>query len=159
MGHFLSDLDRSQEAVDLVKEYYVQNGFSVRELERDEQHLGDLEIIDNSLGLNEHVCNVEVKYDIMAARTGNLCFEMSNGKRPTGIMETKADKVFYVVPNKKSKMVFVFNVDKLREFIQNPENVTIKNGGDRRRFTLALAKTFVVMGSDALDEYFVVSDA
>ncbi len=137
MGHFLSDLDKSCEAVDLVKKLLEDQGLQVRELEKAEQKMGDLEVKDAP---NPGISYVEVKYDMRARRSGNLCFEMSNGTRETGIMETQADFVYYVVPSDGCKMVFIFEIEKLKEYIQDPANVKMAKGGDKRKFDLALVK-------------------
>jgi hypothetical protein len=92
----------------------------------------------------------------MAKRTGNLCFEMSNGSRNTGIMETEADKVYYVVPGKGCKVVFVFDTEKLRSYITEPGNATIKNGGDKGKFVLALVSVTKVVGDGLPEEYFSI---
>ncbi|TFH22782.1 hypothetical protein E4G67_03970, partial [Candidatus Bathyarchaeota archaeon] len=105
MGHFLSDLDRSKRAVSALLAHYKEMGTAIRELEgKEEQKYGDLRIV-----LQEEHVNIEVKFDEMAAKTGNLCFEMSNGSKMTGIMSTKADKVYYVVPNEASATVYIFD--------------------------------------------------
>lgn len=153
MGHFLSDLQRSRHAVNVLLQHYKAIGYVVRELEgKEEQKLGDLR-----LTIQEEHINIEVKLDEMAGRTGNLCFEMSNGTKMTGIMTTQADKVYYVVPGKESAMVYVFDTQKLREFISEPSNVTIKNGGDKRKFVLALAKIQDVVDSGLPEEVFEVA--
>lgn len=153
MGHFLSDLERSKRAVNALLEHYRTIGHAIRELEgKEEQKFGDLR-----LTIEEDHVNIEVKFDEMAAKTGNLCFEMSNGTKITGIMATKADRVYYVVPNDEAAIVYVFDTEKLREFISNPANVTIKNGGDRRKFVLALAKIHAVVDSGLPEEVFEIA--
>lgn len=152
MGHFLRDLDRSKRAVNALLEHYKAIGHAIRELEgKEEQKFGDLR-----LTIEEDHVNIEVKFDEMAAKTGNLCFEMSNGSKMTGIMSTKADMVYYVVPNKEAATVYVFDTKKLRDFISEPSNVTIKNGGDRRKFVLALAKIQAVVDSELPEEIFEI---
>lgn len=134
MGRFLSDLDRSREAVELLIDHFIDENFVAYELEgKEEQKFGDI-----CLEQAEQIINVEVKYDIMAARTGNLCFEMSNGKKPTGIMTTKADRVLYVVPRKGFKEIFEFDPKELRKFIKGLPKKSIKKGGDGWRFKLAI---------------------
>lgn len=137
MAHynFLRDLSQSQEAVDAIINHFIDKGFVAYELiGKKQQKFGDLTYVTT----NGDEFFVEVKYDIKAADTNNLCFEMSNGKKMTGIMATKADLVHYVVPRKGYKEVFVFCTEKLRKYIQNPSNVNIKNGGDKKKFILAL---------------------
>lgn len=150
MGHFLSDLQRSRVAVNVLMDRYKSLGFDVKELlTKDEQRSGDFSITED-----DTVLNIEVKFDEMAAKTGNLCFEMSNGSRMTGIMETMADIVMYAVPYEHGFNVYVFRTQELREFITNPQNVIIKNGGDKKKFVLALAKITSVVDSNLPNEIF-----
>lgn len=87
----------------------------------------------------------EVKYDIMAAKTGNLCFELSNGKKGTGLLSSAATYVIYVVPTevKGEYNLFTFQrswlINKL--FLMSLEKdkaLRIVKGGDDNRFLLAL---------------------
>lgn len=154
MGNFLSDLDKSKEAVNLIMNYLSKLDLDVQEASKKEQHLGDIFVTEKS----GDVFTVEVKYDIMAQRTGNLCFEMSNGSKNTGIMTTQADFVYYVVPGKGKKVIFVFKTEKLREFITLPENVIIKNGGDKRKFVLALVKMSDVVDKSLAETVFSIEE-
>lgn len=148
---FLSDLDKSAVAVNALIDHFKRGGFGVRELPKDEQKFGDIELARDNIKTF-----VEVKYDIMAGRTGNLCFEKSNGKRATGIMETLADKVYYVVPGKGAKVVFGFSTAALREYLDKSDKVTIKSGGDRKKFVLALVAIADVIGDGLCEEFFTL---
>lgn len=152
MGHFLSDYNKSQEAVDTLKTYFSSLGWSVRELSREEQKLGDLEISRGS-----ELLNIEVKFDIMSKRTGNLCFEMSNGSRKTGILETQADRIYYVIPGKKHKNIFIFEPTKLRDYLESSNNVIIKNGGDKGKFILGLVKISNIIADELMEDFLVVT--
>lgn len=102
------------------------------------QEYGDFQLIDG-----ETPINVEVKYDILAENTGNMCFEFSNGKgKLTGIMATKADVVAYVLNNKGGFVVYLFLKDVLKDYLIDSSNssmVRIVNGGDKKNFTMALS--------------------
>ncbi len=131
---FKRDLALSVEAVQLVMEHITDRGMVCHELEgKEEQKLGDIRVL-----LDDCEFTIEVKLDVMAESTGNLCFELSNGKRLTGILETGADEVFYVVPCGKSRRIFKFEIEKLRKYILDPPNVVMKKGGDKKKFDLAL---------------------
>lgn len=136
MAHynFRKDLAASHEAVHAILDALQAQGHIARELPKEEQDFGDIGVL-NGFGEEDFI---EVKYDLYAKKSGNLCFEMSNGKKLTGIMVTKADNVYYVVPYEGGKKVFVFQTKALQSYIQNPSNVTMKKGGDRKRFDLAL---------------------
>ena len=152
MGHFLKDLEASQEAVDAIMDYLTDKGHVPFELEGKEQKLGDIGLLQE----DGSQFNIEVKYDMAARRSGNLCFEMTNGRKLTGIMTSKADAIYYVVPGKDKKDVYVFNPCKLRKYIQDPGNVKMVNGGDRRRFSLALVPIQKVLDDGLPSESFSV---
>lgn len=138
MGNFISDLHSSKWAVDAVSQYLVDRGYAVRELEKDEQYLGDIAVDKGG-----KVKNIEIKYDKMSLRTGNFCFELSNGKRDTGISTTAADWVVYVVPAAKSDehsaTAYVFLSSDILNFVESSPDVKIKSGGDKKKFKLAIA--------------------
>ena len=125
MGNFLKDLNT---LLNLRKRRYEL-------VTREEQKSGDIRIVFDATDI---ALNIEVKFDLMAEKTGNLCFELSNGKKLTGILDTSADEVFYVVPSGNTRRIFKFEIDKLRKYILKPENVISKKGGDNKKFDLAL---------------------
>jgi len=155
VGNFLRDLDTSQEAVQLVMTHLIDRDLICYELvSKEEQKLGDIRVLfDDNLGVE---LNIEVKFDVMAEQTGNLCFELSNGSKLTGILETGADEVFYVVPDGKSKKIFKFEIDELRKYILNPLNVIIKMGGDKKKFSLALVSMHKIVKDDIPFEVVVI---
>ncbi len=155
MGNFLRDLDRSKAAVNALMEHYKAEGYTVGELVgKEDQKMGDFWY--RLLPEHDDIC-VEVKFDMYAKRSGNLCFEMSNGSKPTGIMTTMADKVCYVVPTDEGARVFVFDPEELRTYIQDPTKVEIKNGGDKKKFVLALAKMTSVVEDGLPQEVFEIT--
>lgn len=107
------------------------------------QKHGDFQIVGHSCGT---LFNVEVKYDIMAENTGNMCFELANGKGDyTGIMSTQADILAYVLNNKGSYVVYLFSLPNIKEFLFNGnKSVRVVNGGDRKRYSMALAPVDLV---------------
>jgi len=92
----------------------------------------------------------EVKYDEMAFDTGNICFEVSNGTKLTGIFASKSHEILYVIPTKKSKeyQVFKFNRIKLLKWLdENPTLTRAVNGGDRNKFSLLLVKRDILISN------------
>jgi len=153
---FRKDLALSQEAVELVMNHLIDNDISCHELEgKEEQKYGDIRSYPN--GLEEPV-DIEVKFDIMAEKTGNLCFELSNGKKLTGMLGTKASEVYYVVPEGSLRKIFKFRLDKLRDYILEPANVIMKKGGDSRKFHLALVKADKIIEDDVAFDIVVVDN-
>lgn len=152
MGSFVRDLRRSKEAVQALMDHYREDDIVVGELEgKENQKKGDF--FFEAFGKKT---NVEVKFDMYAKRSGNLCFEKSNGTKATGIMTTAADCIMYVVPSDDAYMVFVFDPKKLRDYIQNSPNITIKNGGDKKKFVLALAKMTDIMADKLPNKVFFI---
>jgi hypothetical protein len=89
--------------------------------------------------------HIEVKFDKYATKSGNLCFEMFDHKgQPSGIMATEADLMVFLVAkslNDKNKMVFEFDVHKLRKFIEyhmDSGEYKIVKGGDGNAFEMML---------------------
>lgn len=107
------------------------------------QKHGDFQIKGAKCG---SLLNVEVKYDIMAEDTGNMCFELANGKGDyTGIMATEADILAYVLNNKGSYVVYLFLLPNIKDFLFNGnKSVRVVNGGDKKRYSMALAPVNLV---------------
>lgn len=151
MGHyyFLKDLEESKVAVNIVKAYLgelhkdVEN-VQIEELKRDRQTEGDVEVISDC-GIS--YC-VEVKYDMMAKKTGNLCFETHNSKgKLTGISSTEADEVHYVVPTEEGFVLYVFKTEELREYLFDVKNIDkfkSVRGGDRRATSMLLVSRVLI---------------
>lgn len=141
---FNKDLELSKQAVEAVKYDYIQDGCLVRDIDtKEEQVNGDLAWrFKNESELNEEY--IEVKYDIMSTKTGNLCFEIFNGSgRPTGILRTPAETIAYVLDSNNGYTIMYFNADELRAWIFNPKNykkVRMVAGGDGGRYKMLLVK-------------------
>ena len=152
MGHysFLRDLEESKVAVNVVKVYieklYKEMGsvVTITELEKARQKEGDIEIADDCGGK----FTVEVKYDMMAKKTGNLCFETHNIKgKLTGISSTEAEEVYYVVPDETGYMLYMFNTKKLKSYLFDAANTSkfrSVKGGDRWSTFMLLVKREVI---------------
>ncbi len=152
MGHyfFLKDLEESKVAVNVVKSYLSQlhknvKGLEITELERARQKEGDLEV---TFKRKASYC-VEVKYDMMAKKTGNMCFETHNKKGDlTGIASTEADEIHYVVPRDEGFILYVFNTKSLRKYLYDEKNIgkfRMVKGGDRRATSMILVKIDVLL--------------
>jgi hypothetical protein len=141
--YFLKDLEESKVAVCIVRQYLKEvhngvNNLEITELQRARQNEGDLEI-KSSCGLS--YC-VEVKYDIMAKKTGNLCFETHNAKgKLAGIFSTEAEEIHYVVPSDSGFSLYTFKTESLRTYLYNEDNISkfkVIKGGDRRATSMIL---------------------
>lgn len=69
------------------------------------------------IGTDYEVFTVEVKYDEMQAKTGNIAIEFYNSKldRPSGLSATKADLWCHVLQDS----VWITSVDKLKKFCKD----------------------------------------
>jgi hypothetical protein len=149
MAHysFRRDLKDSEIGVKAASDYFAKKyNATIRELPKAEQGRGDFEVTPTKytgMGNVEEQPSifVEVKFDLMAAKTSNLCFEVSNGKKATGIMSTEADKVVYVVPQGEGFKLFIFGRADLLNYLANPVNVgkfRLVRGGDGHRFSMVI---------------------
>jgi hypothetical protein len=148
---FVKDMAASKEAVGLLMDFFADQGEVVVECDKATQQLGDIK-----LERPDGDVYVEVKYDIMAKRTGNLCFELANNKGATGITTTGATWVYYVVPCEGTqRLIFAFETAALRSFLDTSKCVKIKNGGDGKRFTLAIVSIKDIIASAPHKSFFL----
>lgn len=92
----------------------------------------------------------EVKYDEKARDTGNICFEVSNGTKLTGVFASKVDYVFYIVPTKQKDTYEVFKMGRhqIVDWLKNnPKLTKAVNGGDKNKFSLLLVKKDVLLNA------------
>lgn len=139
--NFRKDLEDSKLAEVVVKKFLeAKLNREIPTLAKERQGEGDLDVGEYT---------VEVKYDKMAASTGNLCFEVANGAgKSTGVAATKAKFIYYVVPRKAGFSIYEFDTNNLRSFLfdtGNSSKMRIVNGGDRRAYTLMLVSESVVL--------------
>lgn len=77
---------------------------------------------------------IEVKYDVMAERTGNIAVEYfnSNKDEPSGVANTTSDMWVFVINDSGNKTVWAISVKKFKEFLSNPDNKhrVFHNAGD-----------------------------
>lgn len=108
----------------LVQDAFIKAGFNCEKTQAKLAH--DL-VFDN----DKHI---EVKYDIMSAKTGNLAIEFFNSKKGTasGISATSAMYWAHVVLNTDgTNSIYLALVSKLKEWIQNNKPLkTVTHGGD-----------------------------
>lgn len=78
-----------------------------------------------------HNTTFEVKYDLMAAKTGNIAIEFFNSKsnKPSGIGITEADYWIHVLKIDNINTIFICPVNELKEFIKNTKPKRIVYGG------------------------------
>lgn len=75
---------------------------------------------------------LEVKFDVMACRTGNVAIEFWNSKKnePSGLSATKADIWSHVILDDNNMTVWMANCDTLREFVEDNPTRTLMKAGD-----------------------------
>lgn len=133
---FKRDLADGKRGETIVRTYLESRGLNVEELPKKSPE-GDLKAQSTSAN---SPTSYEVKYDIMSKRTGNMCFEVANGKGDlTGIAATKADIVVYVVPLEKGHALYLFSREVLYNWLfKEGIEHRIVNGGDKKRFSMIL---------------------
>lgn len=142
---FRRDIVDGKRGEAIVKSYLERFGKKVDELPPRNPR-GDLvQWLDDELSLS-----YEVKYDLKSRQTGNMCFEIANGKgQITGIAATKADYIVYVVPNDDGHTLYLFVREKLYDWLFNSGiNHRIVNGGDKKKFSMILVPLDTI---DSLD--------
>lgn len=90
---------------------------------------------------------VEVKFDVMAAKTGNIAIETRNSfqNTPSGIEATKADIWTIVLKELDSYAVFITTVPKLKAFIKQFRPLReIPNAGDCNANILLYREDFIL---------------
>ena len=71
----------------------------------------------------------EIKADRLSYKTGNLCIEIANSGRPSGITSTKSDYWGYFVIKPYGYDLYLIPTEELKEMI-NPKKYKVIRGGD-----------------------------
>lgn len=162
MAHysFRKDLEDSKKGVGVAASYFAANYNAViRELPKAEQHKGDFEVKPRRILVGDFIepttfC-VEVKFDLMAAKTSNLCFEVDNGKKATGILATKAERIVYVVQQSGGFKLFIFRTPDLLAYLANTANsgkFRLVRGGDGKRFGMVIVPLTTIEADKVAEE-------
>lgn len=117
---------RGEEFVrDLLNEYKMEAELNDN---HDERHLYDI-----SAKLGRKKFTLEVKFDMMAQKTGNIAIEFWNSKKnhPSGLSITQANIWAHCLLDGNNLTVWFASVPKLKDFIEhNPPSRIIACGGD-----------------------------
>jgi hypothetical protein len=95
---------------------------------------------------------VEVKYDVMSTRTGNIAVEYWNSKqnKPSGITASTSNLWCYVIGSEKE--IWLTPTSKLRLFVQNEKPVkSIENGGNKNSNMLIYEKNHICSAFTRID--------
>lgn len=117
-------------AEEFVCSVFSEHGFDC-ELNK---QTSELQKYDIAASLDDTRFTIEVKYDIMATRTGNLAVEYHNSRKdkPSGIYATTADIWAVVLSSKGEKELWISGVNALKRFIaENTPYKIIESGGDK----------------------------
>jgi len=97
----------------------------------------------------ETLLKYEIKADRMAFKTHNLCIELFNNNKLSGLSSTEADYYIYFIINNNSVVrVYKIPTEVLKEIVKNRE---IKSGGDNRK------SKFVLLNIDIVKEYIITT--
>lgn len=119
---FANGKDGEKLVVDLLEKFKLKPQFNNN---YDKRH--DFDVLFELMGKSY---SIEVKYDIMAAKTGNIAIEVHNTKsnNSSGLSITKADLWVQVL---SPTHIYFASTIKLREFIENTKPLKkIEYGGD-----------------------------
>lgn len=143
MGNFVKDKQQGDLAEDIVLDL-LKDEMPDTKFKKTKGKNSDYDIIEDSRRKDK--LTVEVKFDIKAAQTGNLCFEFTNGKKPTGVCVSKAKEIWYVLKTRKKNhyIIIKFNRAKLLQNLlyyavtKPTKGIRLVYGGDRGAFGLIL---------------------
>jgi len=79
----------------------------------------------------------EIKADRLSYKTGNLCIEIANSGRPSGITSTKSDYWGYFVIKSDGYDLYVIPTEELKEMAFSKQYKSIR-GGDGKKSDLVL---------------------
>jgi hypothetical protein len=100
---------------------------------------------DIKIEINGQIFTIEVKFDKMASKTGNLAIEYYNtkSKKPSGILATTSD-LWAVVLNEPSSIWLVKTTDLLTFFHNEKPLKDIKYGGDKNASMKIFSKQHIL---------------
>lgn len=112
-----------------VQKTLVSNGVDCS-INQDKEKRYDYDLVCN---VNKHPFTCEVKFDIMASKTGNIAVETWNSKKntPSGINITKADIWIFVLVE-EGYQAWAISVKNFKKWLENnkPKKI-ITHGGDK----------------------------
>jgi len=87
--------------------------------------------------------SLEIKYDIYAAKSGNIAIEYFNTKKnkPSGIMASKADFWIYYLGEDS---IYFITLKKLIEFTQKEQPFRLVEGGDKNAALMLYKKDHIL---------------
>jgi len=95
----------------------------------------------------ETLLKYEIKADRMAYKTHNLCIELFNNDKLSGLSSTEADYyIYFIINNRTVVRVYKIPTEALRVLVKDRE---IKSGGDGRK------SKFVLLNIDIVKEYII----
>jgi len=136
---FKQSLAVGREAEDNLSDRLVDAGFHVRTPEPGYFPGYDISCDWDDGDHSQWGFTTEVKYDVMASKTGNVAIEIRNTRqnKPSGIAGTRADLWCHTLEDE----VWLGNVNEILLYIaQNKPTRTIKNAGDGNATVLLYKK-------------------
>jgi hypothetical protein len=142
ISKFLNDKDKGDIAEGIVLDILAEE-YPKKKFKRVTGKNSDWDIIEDTRSRGK--LTIEVKFDIKAYDTGNLCFEFTNGLKRTGVCVSKAQEIWYVLRTKKKDefQIFRFRTADLLQYLLfntllNPNKQRVVFGGDRKSFGLII---------------------
>ena len=114
---FVSDKIKGENAEDSVAKILSQNWDVHKASDLEVGAFSDWDLSVSQSGTGYEVFTVEVKYDEMQAKTGNIAIEIYNPKsaKPSGLTATKATLWCHVLQGS----IWITSVDKLKKFCED----------------------------------------
>lgn len=139
----------------ILKEHYSTKTFKCPTRHKKNS---DYDIVEDSKSPNR--LTIEVKFDIKANKTKNLCFEFTNGKIPTGVCVSKAHEIWYVLETDVAGQYKIFKFQRaallqylLYTSITETSKLKVLYGGDNKKFGLIIVPIETII-KDNVGEIF-----
>ena len=136
---FVSDKIKGENAEDSVAKILscIWDVYKASDLEKGAFSDWDLSV--SQAGTGYEICTVEVKYDEMEAKTGNIAIEIYNPRsgKPSGLTATKADLWCHVLQGS----VWITSVKELRKFCKETPPVKMFSSAGDGNAAILLYKT------------------
>jgi hypothetical protein len=137
MSKFIKCLEQGNKYEEELRRYITYDTFETS------KELKNFKDWDVKTCYNNKVTLYEVKSEMNASKTGNICIEFSNSNMPSGINATKANYwVHYVLHDKVNNIydLYIIPTSDLRDIINNKLYFRRMRGGDGGRAEFYLVK-------------------
>lgn len=150
MGNFVTDRKQGDIAEEIALST-LKKELPLKNFKRVIGKNSDYDIVEDTKKKDR--LTIEVKFDIKAIETGNLCFEFTNGNKPTGVCVSKAKEIWYVLKTKSKNEYLIIKFDRATllqkllyySIVKPTKGIRLVYGGDNKSFGLILIPVKTVL--------------